>query len=1695
MEANNRFDSTGQPTIPKTSGLKQLPQSSEPVYITSSLVRFPQQAKGLNCDMPVNGQISPIISTNVQGALTLDSSSIHHPASTNYDYLWKYTKSPILKDCQGLSQYQVNGSTSPVTNGPSCKVGSQEKWVNCLTSPAASPSFNVQNLCNFSEANLKVATAANGTNHNFFEASRPVPVLESSRQTVSTTSSERKLEEEMESCTSDDTNSDTELMEGLEPSDVQADIQIRGAEITLSPLGHTVSTPLPPPDVSNRDDSFQLPSHLEGSHLLNSDSLEPCGTDHNQVPGSSASSDIEDQELETQREKVPPVEHSHVACPSYSDSASFPFMTEDSQNNSSVYNAISASPVLGDSVLHAKKTSSMKSVKRRHQFGPCLDHAYSASDRGDDPEGSRAEEPNPVVSRVSQGKRTTKKKSPEPSVALEPEDEDDEGEPGEVKGHTPRRRMATPEEVCFPLLHGWKREVRIRKGSHRWQGETWYYAPCGKRMKQFPEVIKYLSKNAGPIVRREHFSFSPRMPVGDFYEEQDTKDGQQWILLNSEEIPSRILAITGKRGRPRNMEKAKLKESKVKRGRGRPPKVKMIDLLNKPDAKLLRKLENQDILSDVEKVQLSKLRKKMRRKARNQEAKLEAAKKLKEKKDNEEKQQKMKEAAQEQEKPRVKRRSRQKPTPVVHKPDRKQLAQQRRLDQRKRQQFILEELKKPTEDMCLSDHQPLPDFPRVPGVVLPSCAFADCLTTVEFLQTYGKVLGLDGTKDVPSLYTLQEGLFNVGDSLGEVQDLLVKLLRAAMVDPGLPPYWQSLKILGERVSEICLNRDNVSEALRIFLEAYGGEIELCDSLRTHPFQAHPPHTKASVLAFLVNELNASTLIISEIDKTLESMSHFRKNKWIIEGKIRRLKFALGKKTGRPQVISAMESRRRRSIRNNDEGEILEGNDDVLQQSCVGEEEATSSVNVVDLERQIERLTKRQTFFRKKILGSSQRLRCLALGQDRYRRFYWMLPHLGGIFVEGTREIQTLEAPESETNEDSVNIEEADMTEDKSFNSSLRSRGRPRKPKAESDYPCKACQRAGSQDTSSNGLLEAMSPIANVTKIKQDLNQSALLSWLTDKQTSIINSTVLTPQSSPSHSESTPIISSEPHTRQQGSTEWFHVQPRTSSNDPSPQPNDTLRLPYPPAATSPKQVNGFSEEEKQPSADTPQPRASVSCCTCSNSQKRRGRPPSNLFRQLEQKYYSQLTERPIPPDMRQTWWWIKDPVMLESLIKALHPRGMREKTLHKHLTKHLEHLKELCTRPANDSLFSFVPQEGHPVSQEKLDTWSVVDWTFQVDMSILNWVEDLEQRILISDLQQRGWTPPSLDSVRTDLKYFEHHLEAADDITVKVKKEGLFYREPTNPLDLAVLRLLDLEQNVERRYMKEPLWLQSEVQHEKLVITDLENPLSSTEFEYSITPRLRSWRQTLERCRSAAQVSLCLQQLERSLAWERSVNKVTCLVCRKGDNDESLLLCDSCDRGCHTYCHRPRMTEIPDGDWFCPTCVSLQGESEFLSSSGSSRRRKKPRFFSQENESPSKSSRRREQAAISQYSPGEAPLSKRRRMATRNQSPDLTFCEIILMEMESHEDAWPFLEPVNPRFVPGYRKIIKNPMDFSTMRHKLLNEKYSSCEEFAEDAELVFSNCQLFNEDDSEVGKAGLALKKFYESRWEEFNQGRSQDSL
>ena len=81
--------------------------------------------------------------------------------------------------------------------------------------------------------------------------------------------------------------------------------------------------------------------------------------------------------------------------------------------------------------------------------------------------------------------------------------------------------------------------------------------------------------------------------------------------------------------------------------------------------------------------------------------------------------------------------------------------------------------------------------------------------------------------------------------------------------------------------------------------------------------------------------------------------------------------------------------------------------------------------------------------------------------------------------------------------------------------------------------------------------------------------------------------------------------------------------------------------------------------------------------------------------------------------------------------------------------------------------------------------------------------------------------------------------------------------------------------------------------------------------------------------------------------------------------------------------------------------------------------------------------------------------------------DLKFCRLVHQELKKRQHssyAYPFYEPVNAEKlgVPDYYNIIKNPMDLTTIYHKLENEAYGSAEEFEADIRLMFDNCCKFN---------------------------------
>lgn len=51
----------------------------------------------------------------------------------------------------------------------------------------------------------------------------------------------------------------------------------------------------------------------------------------------------------------------------------------------------------------------------------------------------------------------------------------------------------------------------------------------------------------------------------------------------------------------------------------------------------------------------------------------------------------------------------------------------------------------------------------------------------------------------------------------------------------------------------------------------------------------------------------------------------------------------------------------------------------------------------------------------------------------------------------------------------------------------------------------------------------------------------------------------------------------------------------------------------------------------------------------------------------------------------------------------------------------------------------------------------------------------------------------------------------------------------------------------------------------------------------------------------------------------------CEICHKNGHEDSLLLCDGCNRGFHTFCLNPPLSSVPKTDWFCFQCLTAVGK--------------------------------------------------------------------------------------------------------------------------------------------------------------------------
>ncbi|CAG2174676.1 unnamed protein product, partial [Oppiella nova] len=582
------------------------------------------------------------------------------------------------------------------------------------------------------------------------------------------------------------------------------------------------------------------------------------------------------------------------------------------------------------------------------------------------------------------------------------------------------------------------------------------------------------------------------------------------------------------------------------------------------------------------------------------------------------------------------------------------------------------------------------------------------------------------------------------------------------------------------------------------------------------------------------------------------------------------------------------------------------------------------------------------------------------------------------------------------------------------------------------------------------------------------------------------------------------------------------------------------------------------------------------------------PPlqKRIAQQREQQY-----ERPqkIGREYQFGWWRITDSSQLKIMLEVLHNRGVRERQLHKHLTKYLNYASQSCKSNVAELEITDMDRKiaemcafGAPKDGKcPHDLCATSEWCREValrfDISVVEQIEALEEKIATSSMQIRNWKPMPRISCNENMKFRDaaafvtstpsdssdlqtndtdednenssdkNSEENESQKECQTSEESNAESDEINPVNVGRDRLLGLEAVIERRYLKPPLGFKSNT---ILVSTNSSDVGPMDDYNDNVadenaTSGLLRWRDAVRECRCSAEIALCLHFLETCIAWDKSIMRASCQFCGSGENEAQLLLCDGCDKGYHMYCFKPKMESIPEGDWFCfecqnkntidKVCVVCGKKGKLLNCDSCAkvfhpncldppitkplkgkwichmcgRKPKKPipqksskksqNYTSEEKliesinntsnavntsstiSAPKESSKRLSNGT----NKSEKETKKEKKTKQSDKSSELNSCKIILDAMEGHEHCWPFLLPVNTKQFPTYKKIIKKPMDTTTIRSKLDASSYKNKEDFSQDVRLIFDNCVTFNEDESPVGQAGHNLRAFFETQWKE----------
>uniref|UniRef100_A0AAG5DLK4 Bromodomain adjacent to zinc finger domain protein 1A n=1 Tax=Anopheles atroparvus TaxID=41427 RepID=A0AAG5DLK4_ANOAO len=177
-------------------------------------------------------------------------------------------------------------------------------------------------------------------------------------------------------------------------------------------------------------------------------------------------------------------------------------------------------------------------------------------------------------------------------------------------------------------------------------------------------------------------------------------------------------------------------------------------------------------------------------------------------------------------------------------------------------------------------------------------------------------------------------------------------------------------------------------------------------------------------------------------------------------------------------------------------------------------------------------------------------------------------------------------------------------------------------------------------------------------------------------------------------------------------------------------------------------------------------------------------------------------------------------------------------------------------------------------------------------------DDIER--LLSNAKDPGYGLPDttvalLDETIDDESSLTYPLHESDSLQARVQEMAR--------------ALLQVEQCIDQKFLRHPFGPAKKHKDRNVML----------QRQFEGQKNLIKWEVSLMRSTCFAQLFLHYAVLYDAIQWSRSAERISCMTCRRKGDPDLTLLCDECNRACHIYCLKPKLKQVPEGDWFCMRC--------------------------------------------------------------------------------------------------------------------------------------------------------------------------------